>query len=242
MALAFKKRRGNVCSRIEVRDEQRLAGRPCSQGKEKIMENPNRFSGNITIMLAAVLLACLIGYLALAKSENGRVSSAVSAAGRQDLSSVPRDPQTPPASAKSMPGEKDLIGKDLAGWNVTRGTWDIDAEGTLANIPVEGEYGRIETAENYHNFILTCKILINKVRYGEVQFRGLTFGLEYPDMNTWSDLEVVAKDRDTKVKLNGKPVKAEAATPGDASPIAFYVMKNGVMKLKNLRIKIAQEK
>ena len=204
------------------------------------MENPNRFSGNTTIMLAAVLLACLIGYLSLTTRENGLASSSVSAAAGRDSASVPRDPQTPPANAKSLPGEKDLIGKDLADWRVTKGKWAVDAEGTLANTPVEGEYGRVETAANYHHFILTGKILIDKVRYGEVQFRGMTFGLEYPDANTWSDLKVVAKEMDAIVTINGKPAQTEvSATPGGASPIAFYIQKNGVMKLKNLRIKIS---
>ena len=202
----------------------------------------------VLLWMAAMLLGLVAGYImglystqtAKAVQKEKVEASAVSRVPLDDLASVVAGlPQDPPAAVQPPAGAKPLIGKDLANWHSTRGEWRVD-NGTLVNQPSPSSYARIETVDSYGDFKLTGQVLLDRARYGEIQLRGLTFGFEYPHTGTWSDLEILSQGGQVTVSLGGKPVKTE---PADAKPamassaIAFYVMKGGLMRLKDLYIK-----
>ena len=210
------------------------------------MENQNASTKTIIIMLVIVglWLSGLTGYFIGAKTVKQaqavqpalafRVPATLAAIGAPGSAAQPAGDAALPVPVKS------LIGKDLTGWKATKGEWKIDAEGNLTNSATPEQYARIETSDSYGDYTLTGKLLIDSVRYGEIQVRGATYGLEYPEMGTWGTFEIVSRGPELKVLLNGQPAKIEpGAKPTEArSPIAFFVMKGGVMKLRELNIKV----
>jgi hypothetical protein len=200
------------------------------------------------LFVVAIMLAGIIGYLIGTNVTRNFVLPAASHAAA--MKSVPASlslPRMPLEAAGAENGdkpitvsEKSLIGKDLTGWKPTRGAWHVDSKDELYNDPSPDSYSRIETAGSYNDFTLSGKVFIDKVRYGEIQFHGLTFGFEYPEMGIWSDLEVVSQGDNVKVTVNGAPAKLDPpnAKPTEPkSPIGFFVMKGGQMKLKDLKLK-----
>ena len=141
--------------------------------------------------------------------------------------------------ASPAPVQNQSDSTELPGWKITRGSWKI-VSGILQNEVQQGLNARIESADSVNNFTLTTQICIEQAHYGEFQFRGLRFGINQPKKGVWHDLAIQVKGDSIIVQLDGEDVSLgedspQTPKPG-GGPIAFYVTKNGQMKLRDLKL------
>jgi hypothetical protein len=146
----------------------------------------------------------------------------------------------PPAPAAAW---KDLFnGKDLSGWRPTQGRWSATADGMIVGEDGGSGKARIESAQPWGDFEMTCRIRVSGTRLAEFQIRNyaLFAQLTIENPNAWRELKVVSRGTTLQATLDGRKVPVEPGEGGDLiapGPVAFYVSKGGKIEIREARIR-----
>ena len=130
-------------------------------------------------------------------------------------------------------------GKDLTGFKPAAGDWKVN-DGAIVNQVNLNANSRLETGQSLADFELSGKVMVENNGYFEVHIHGYGQVFEVDlERGAWVDLQIVAKGKDIKVLVDGKP--GARASDGDAGAregsLGFYAPKGGVLKLKSLKLK-----
>ena len=137
--------------------------------------------------------------------------------------------------------EKELFnGKDLTNFTEGKGKWKV-VDGAIVNELDPAAASRLETTASFGDFEMTCKLMYENTRNGELQIHsyGQVFALHL-EPGAWVEVKVVAKGADVKLTVAGQAVEFDK---NDGKPdqkegvIGFCAPKGGTLKIKDVKIK-----
>jgi hypothetical protein len=130
-------------------------------------------------------------------------------------------------------------GTDLSGWKPLKSTWAVK-EGCLVNS--SAEHASIETLESFTDFEFFCLISMDG-KYAEAWVRGANiYPISLAEQNTWIELRAIATGNRIVVTCGGKLIpQLNPPAPGTKAPMHFYIVKPGVLKLKDVRVRALRD-
>ncbi len=139
---------------------------------------------------------------------------------------------------------QDLI-KDnkLDGWQFSKGKWDV-VDGVMVSTDSSAKGAVIETVGNYDNFELHYTIWIENMKWVEAQVRsyGNVWLLRAPQ-KTWQDVTIVANGSSVTCTLSAGEVEmANDANGNTTGNICFYIHKDGILKVKDIKLRTIKTK
>jgi hypothetical protein len=131
-------------------------------------------------------------------------------------------------------------GKTMQGWQGFKGKWDA-VDGFLTAVDSTQKGAMIQTTdESFGNFELKCQVWGDKSPFVEAHIR--SYGVVYTfdmEQRKWHDMTINANGDVLRATLDGVEVpKTDEGESGlSVGFISFYIHKDGVMKVKDLKVR-----
>ena len=158
----------------------------------------------------------------------------------------------PPPDTKKLAGSgeieygpwEDLIkNNSLEGWEFYKGKWDV-VDGVIVSTETTAKGATLQSTPNFDNFELHFKLWIENVRWVETQIRsyGNVWLLHVPP-KTWQDVTIVANGASAHCTLSSGEVElAEDANGNPNGNLCFYIHKDGIVKIKDMKLRTIKTK
>ncbi len=135
-------------------------------------------------------------------------------------------------------------GRDLAGWEVTKGNWTV-VDGTMMGHNPKGGSSRVESRKDYHWFELECRIRVDSNSWTEFQIHNYArfFTIENAAPSVWHDLKVVVNSTTCRATLDGRELPLSDGEPKgrkDFGTVAFYVTSGRKVWVKDVYVRELQ--
>ena len=148
---------------------------------------------------------------------------------------------TTSAATAGAPGTCLFNGQDLAGWKITKGSWQV-ADGVMVGHNPKGGSCRIETLKPYRRFELECQVRVDANAWAEFQIEDYAhfFAIENAVPTVWHELKVTVSGNAFRATLDGEalPLKrGESERSTGAGSLAFYVTAGKSLWVKDVYVR-----
>jgi hypothetical protein len=183
----------------------------------------------------------------MVSSPNGAIPAVTVASAAPVSSAVPATTTAPAGNllAAAMPPANDpswkplLNGKDLTGWTVAKGKWQV-AEGCVVGSAETEAGSRLDSDQVFGDCELTCSLYSDDCKFGTFQLRDWQFNIRWPfdQLGSWRTFRLVSKGSVVQASLDGEALKPQTAgKQAGAGKIRIYVGNPYSIKIKNLKVR-----
>lgn len=158
-----------------------------------------------------------------------------------DIVLTPQEKVATPTTAAREARTSLFNGRDLTGWEITKGSWQVK-DGVMMSHNQKGGSSRLESLKDYGKFELECRIRLDPNAWAEFQIQNYSrfFEIENAAPSVWHDLKVVVSGDECRATLDGMelPLKVgEASGSTGTGKLAFYVTAGKTVWVKDIYIR-----